>query len=277
MTLNWKTCSNPTSGTLRISDISKYIKEYIPTKNSPIDNFYLARTAILLATKPELINQHKWIAGFLVASTISATEDYFREISSFCLINCTTSKAMSSEKPINLGSAIWNSASFFSKGCFEHLSFASQETIKKCSREYLGFEIDKKSNTAAALAEYDKICELRHGIVHSNCILPGKNAIKLGLSNLDFGDNIIKIEPSITEIQESIAICSSTVENYNQELFQEMCKRWATSWRAHPSWDSTKENTKFREIYEGFTSENYKPHKYTWRKILNLVKTDFGV
>ncbi|MBB2895088.1 hypothetical protein [Pseudomonas sp. AS2.8] len=277
MNVNWKNCCNSTSGSSRISDIKSYIKESTPTQASAIDNFYGARTNIIQAATPNILNTHPWLSSFLVASTVSATEDYFREISSFCLSNCSLSKANSSEKSIHLGSAIWNSVSFFSRGCFEHLSFASQETIKKCSKDYLGHEIDKKSNTAAALIEYEKICELRHGIVHSNSLLPGKNAIKLGLGNLKNPTSVIKIEPGVAEVHESIAICSSVVENYNQELFQEMCKRWATSWRSDPGWDPSNASSRFKSLYDGFFSETHKAHQHTWRKVLNFVKSEYGV
>lgn len=275
MSFSWKTSTNQTPGASRITNIQKYIIDLQPTDRSAIDNFYDTRTKIIQTATPTLLSSQQWISSLFIASAISATEDYFREVCSFCIAMCPKSKAIASEKNIHLGSAIWNSTSFFSRGCFEHLSFASQETIKKCSKEYLGYEISKQSNTFAALEEYDKLCELRHGIVHSNCRLPGKNAIKLGLQNNR--NTLVKIEPGLTEIQESVAICSALVESYNQELFQEICKRWAKDWRSNPGWDSTQEHALFKEIYRGFGSEINKPHNYTWRKVMNSVRKEFGI
>ncbi|UUC52235.1 hypothetical protein NOX82_10070 [Pseudomonas citronellolis] len=275
MKFSWRQSSNKISGTSRVSDINNYIKKTKPSNKSAIDNFYDSRTKIIQVATPTFLNSNPWLSAPLIALTISATEDYFREISAFCITKCSIAKAASAEKSIHLGSAMWNSASFFSRGCFEHLSFASQDTVKKCSREYLDYEINKKSNTYSALEEYEKLCELRHGIVHSNSRLPGKNAIKLGLQNTT--NDLILIEPGVTEIQEAISICSTLIESYNQELFQEICRRWANDWRNDPGWVPQDEGKLFKDIYEGFFSSKNPPHSHTWRKSMSHIKKEFGL
>jgi hypothetical protein len=82
-------------------------------------------------------------------------------------------------KNINMGAVLWHGQTAFSRAAFEHFSLADIDKIRTCSRDFLGFDIKKTTNTYAALDEFDKVCELRHGVVHAGGFLPGKNAIKL--------------------------------------------------------------------------------------------------
>lgn len=101
------------------------------------------------------------------------------------------------------------------------------------------------------LGEYDKLCEIRHGVVHSGLVLSGKNALKLGLSP---SPNTMVVTPTYATVQEAGAVCSTLVQAANNELFELMVSRWAMDWRQLPSWDSAKEGRLLKRVYEGFLS-----------------------
>jgi len=122
------------------------------------------------------------------------------------------------------------------------------------------------------------VCELRHGIVHSNCILAGKNAIKL---KLEFRSGIVEINVEYSQLQECASICSTLVASFNTEMFEEMAKRWAVDWPKNEAWDSSKENSMFKKIWEAFHSIIDEQNRaisvpLTMTKCKNRVKKEFS-
>jgi hypothetical protein len=254
MTADWKNSVNQISGSQRINDINEYIKyDEIKEYNSPIDNFYFSLKGILDVVKdPKILEENKSLGPLLLIGIVSNTENYFREIMSQMIKTCPICKSTASSQSINLGSVIWHSGNNIEIGSFENLSFADSKVLKKTCKSFLDYDIDKKGATAAALDEFDKICELRHGIVHSNQIIAGKNAIKLGINP---SQNPVKIYVDYKLLQECAVICTSVICSFNLELFNEIVRRWAIDWCKLPSWIKEKDNIKFKIIWKAFYSQ----------------------
>jgi hypothetical protein len=196
------------------------------TSESPIDEFYNRVSNIVTFGSAPVLASNQFLGPLLVVGLVSAVESYFRLIFGACIDVCSICQKHSVDQKISLGSAIWHQEKI-GRGALEHLSLADKKTIINQSEKFLGFKISGGSDTFASLTEFDKICELRHGIVHNSGNLPGTNAINLGFS---VGAGPHRIVVDYARLQEVALICRSLVAAYNIELFSLMAERWALSW-----------------------------------------------
>ena len=277
--MDWKRSISQVVGSERIQDIGRYVSLETIANQSPIDSFYKEITSVMELATPDFMQRNSWIGSFLAIAIVSSTENYFRDV--FCKVIklCSVSKTLASEKQINLGSVIWHPENLMERGAFENISLASADSIKKTAKGYLNINITNSSSVHSILDEFDKVCELRHGIVHSGRVLAGKNAIKLDIPS---STNVIRVSVDYANLQEISSICTTLVVTFNLLLFETMCQRWATDWRTSPSWDRNKENCLFKEIWSTFhsaidESRNLIPVSLTCQKCKNQVKKHFGL
>lgn len=278
--LTWRDTVNRVVGVERIQDLSSYVKEKTQVNMSPIDVFYDEIKSITIGVTPDKLNANDWLGPLYVIAIVSSTENYFRHIFSRILKICTDSQKNAASNTVNLGSVIWHPKNEIERGAFEHTSMASSENVVSIAKKYIG--VDLKANSLGLtpiLDEFDKVCELRHGIVHSGRIMAGKNGIKLQFSP---SENIISIDIRYAQLQEVSAVCSALVVSSNKILFEELSRRWATSWRKSPAWSRDKENFHFKNIWYSFHSETDKTNEdialeCTWVKCRNLIKKEYNV
>lgn len=275
---DWKESISQTVGTERISEILKYVTRVSPSNESPLDDFYFFSKEVMTSATPAVINSNDWIGSLYAISIVSNTENYFRDIFTKILKMCPSTQKNAASNSINFGSVIWHPNDIVERGAFEHLSLASAEQIISTTRKYIGMDLNS-TDVKSILVEFDKVCELRHGIVHSNRVLAGKNAIKLQLPP---SAEITKIVVTFGLLQEMSSICTTLVVSFNQLMFETMSKRWATTWRRLPSWDSDKESAYYKQIWNSFYSKVDQghgtiPNEETWITCKNLVKKEFNV
>ena len=281
MSNNWSNAVNQSIGNQRITDINEYF-ENIATdilEKSAIDRFYRSITSILsIGRDPTYLDENVVIGPLFFIGLISCTENYLREILSEIIHICPICRAESANQSISLGSILWHSNSNIERGSFENISFADGEAIQKTCKKFLGYTLDKTGLACSALKEFDKMCQLRHAIVHSNNIIAGKNAIELGLQP---NKNVLKVKIAYRELQECAVICTSLVSSLNTELFNLMVKRWASDWPRLPQWDSEDDNKKFNLIWNMFYSKidadrGLITNNMSMRKCRNEVKRAFN-
>jgi len=208
-------------------------------------------TALGRAAKA-LLAKHSSLGPLLLVGLVSAVENFFRDVFSRVITICPTSQAAAAEQSVCLGAVVWHGSQLPERGAFEHLSFASADEVRKICKKFLGYEVQKHGSANAALDEYDKVCELRHGIVHAGGQLPARNAIRLHISRRQ---TRMGISIGYAELQECGAVCSSLVAAFNTELFGELARRWAMDWSRKPSWDPKGAGRRFREIPDLFLSQ----------------------
>jgi hypothetical protein len=275
MIVDWKILASKSSQASRIVNINSYLGNSASNFPAPIDVFYEHRLKVITTATPEFIAATPWLSGYIMVSLISATELYFREVFSRIIEMCPVSSKASSGQSIHIGSVLWHGTDLFTKAAFEHMSFADTDKIKKCSREFLKFNIRDNTQTAKALEPFETLCELRHGVVHSGLILPGKNAANVGA--LKTGDRIM-VDPKVAQIHEAAAICTALVESYNLELYEEIVTRWATTWRAQPNWSIDDEFIKLKKLAQIFYSTLSVPvERPSMAKIKNIIKRDLNI
>ncbi len=275
---SWKHCISQVVGSERITDLNTYVSTNAVNNDSPIDQFYDERQNIVSLFSPSDLNTSNWKGALASIAIVSSIENYFRQIFSQILKICVDSQKLSANHSMNLGSVIWHPSNEVERGAFEHISLASAESINKTSKNYVG--IDLRSNRLGAiLDEYDKICELRHGIVHSGKVMAGKNGIKLKLNPVN---DVTHVDVKFAQLQEIIAICNALVVDSNKLYFAALAKRWATTWRATPGWNASDANLKFKKIWTVFHSTRDEQNglianPMTWIKCRNQVKREFNI
>lgn len=272
--MDWKKLISQTVGQEQLGNLSDFVQNKTNSGNSPIDDFYNEIRTILSYSSPSMIST-EWHGSMNAIAIISCTENYFRSILGKMIVLCPTSKKKAAENNINFGSVLWHPNDSIERGAFEHISFSDSNKIIEMTRKYIGSELNN-SDLVPILKEFNKVCELRHGIVHSARVLAGKNALILNLPSSN-KEQFITI--GYGQLQNIASICTTLVVSYNQKLFEVMANRWATSWR-DSSWTIEIENDYFKKIWNIFHSRvdkanNTIPETGTWVKCKNLIKSEY--
>jgi len=260
-----------------VGDINKYLIPESCSDKSPIDIFYEKIKSILKLGTVDFLKTNEVLGASLFLGIISSTDNYFRSIFSKTLSICPYSKAISSEKKTALGSILWHSNNDLLKGVFEFNSFTSSKIIGNTTQNYFGFDLSKTSiNTV--ISEYEKLCELRHCIVHSDSMLSGKNALRL---NVESCKTNYKIIVNFAQLQECCAICTKLVTSFNTIFFEEIARRWALKWDVNGKRKASQELEQFRYVWDIFFSvsdENKSsiPNSLSMIKCKNLVKKHYS-
>jgi hypothetical protein len=275
----WRHAANRAAGAVRIANIEAYVQGGPRQLASPIDAYFSTTTTMLQAAQPVLLSAHPAIGPLLMVGFVSATENYFRDVLAGMLSICPLSQAGAGEEKISLGTVLWHGGTIPERGAFEHLSFTSSDSVKSTTKKFTGYEVKKNGALDAALSEFDKICELRHGVVHSGGVVAGKNALELELRRAAPASTIFV---GFAELQECADVCGAVVAAANTEFFAEIVSRWAVRWRRHRGWDASKANARFYEIWKifhsAFDEKNRQiPVELTPRKCLKLVRQEFKV
>ncbi|MDZ5431977.1 hypothetical protein T3H00_04765 [Pseudomonas fluorescens] len=263
---DWKKSVSASATTTSIRDISNYVQgSYTPS--SPIDGFYEGRNQLLTAITPDFANAHPSVTPLVLVGLISLVENYFREILAGIIIQCPKAKEKSASKPLNLATA-WIGYGELEKGAFENTSFSDADTIRKNLAGLIGYTISNTSQVSTPLDEFNKLCELRHAIVHSAGLLAGKNAVQLQLPS---SKNSVKISVGFSELQEAAEICTSLVCAVNLELYIHISKRWLNEWPKIPAYKNKDFNVLFRDIWTLFFS-NFDANNNLISDVLSPVK-----
>ncbi len=249
----WREAVNQSILSAKIDDITQYVTPASSSRiQSPIDAFYMATQEVLKVVRPKFLHEYPSMGPLLLVGLVSSSENYFRDLLTRIIRICPIAQAASSEQTIKLGSVIWHREGQVERGAFEDISFANAENIRSTCRKFLKYELKKNDIITELFQEFEKVCELRHGIVHSNSLMASKNAIKLQITATA---HALKITVGYEQLQECGLICTMLVAGFNTEMFEEMAKRWAIDWPKLPSWNPAQADALFEQIWTTFYSK----------------------
>lgn len=219
----------------RLGSLRDYLRE--ETLASPVDMYQYSIAQILHYGTPKRLSESEFLGRFLVIGIVSAAEAYFRGVLSSCIEICPIAQSTASERTINLGGLLWHGQVGFSRSAFDHTSFASTRELTQTLKNYLGIGLDDRT-FKDLLDQFETVCHLRHGIVHSDGLLPGRNAVQLDIQRYR---KPVRITIGYEQLQAVAAVVNTLVMTLNRHLFQEMCKRWAIDWRRRADWEPSSE------------------------------------
>jgi hypothetical protein len=252
---------------------------FVPEQlSSPIDMYKKRVREILAYGNPNTLSGSPMIGRLLAINLVSATEAYFRSVLSAAIELCPIAQSIASEKNINLGGMLWHGRKGYSRSAFDHISFANADDLKKASSGYVGFVL-QPNTFKTPLDEFDKVCHLRHGLVHNDGILPGRNAVKLEIKKYD---SQIRTIVDYGGLQDIASVTSTLVSTFNRELFDLFCKRWAVDWRNRFDWNPANENNLFNSLWSIFVCRadlELRSDRHSARRIdcLQAVRVQFGL
>jgi hypothetical protein len=251
--MTWQSSASMFVGRVTCPDANTLVIPVTATgRVSAIDKFYASTHQTLTQITPDFLQIYgSDIAGLLFVGLISSTEDYFRNILGFILSVCPKARAHAADEKVQLGSLLWAKDYLQNRSAFEFMAFSSADSIRKALANFACHQVQKASAVEGMLKEYDKLCELRHAVVHSGHIVAGKNAIKLALRH---SGQPLKVALNYGGLQATGTVCTALVQAANKELFEALVARWAQDWRQLASWDATHETKLFRKIRSGFLS-----------------------
>ena len=251
--INWKECVNKSAGNERVEDIQSYLTIDMPVYKAPIDEFYVeVKKIVMYSSNIQMLEENEFLGSLLYVGIISKTENYIREILTECIKICPICKRETANRSVSFGSMMWQRSGEFEKGIFENISFSDSSAIKKELKNCLKVDINKNELLSELLDEFDKLCQMRHAIVHSSRVLAGKNAIQL---NIPPSVDKLSIRVGYAQLQECASICTACVMTFNLKLFEVMGHRWAIDWRRLTDfWDEEKEDEYFSKIWDIFSS-----------------------
>lgn len=228
---SWQGASCQSPWDVRALDYASFVQDKDIVPESPIDNFYKSSREFITLSTPELLSQNRKLGGLLLVGLISTTENYFREVFSHIIQICPCSQRASADASVKLGSMLWHKDKPLSRGAFEHLSFADGKAISTACKKYLDIELKKNDplSPQPLIEEFDRLCNLRHGIVHSDSFLPGNNALALSFNQ----NNGSCIEIDQQMLHAAAEVCLALVVAFNKFLFVRISERWARVWGNH--------------------------------------------
>ncbi len=275
--MRWESAVSQAPQTIRIADIQRYVVSGSLPLQSPIDTFYMLSQEILKIGDVDFLQKSPHAGGLLLTGIVSATENYVRDILSGILSICPISQSQSADETIDLGAVIWHDPSNALRSAFEHYSFTSSKNILGTCQKYTGIQINSR---LSVFDEFDKLCELRHGIVHAGACVPGKNAVRLQIPGIS--GCILRVSIGFAELQEAGAVCTNLVASLNMELFKSMAQRWADDWRKLSGWNPAAEDSLFSQLWQMFHSNNDEQNGLitalmTMDQCKAAVENEFGV
>ena len=250
--MTWRGSVSQASSVVQLANVVSYIGSSSMPARSAIDTFYFSSEPVLVGVNPDYFSNYpEQVSGLLYIGLISSTENYFRNILGMILEVCPVARQKAAEEKVQLGSYLWSGPGIHSRTAFDFIAFSSGKNVTETFNKFIGYQVKQHGVWKAMLVEYDKLCEIRHGIVHSGLVLSGKNALKLGLLP---SSSSMQVNPTYATVQEAGEICTTLVQAANNELFELMVERWAGEWRQLPSWQASRQGQLFGRIFRGFFS-----------------------
>lgn len=206
------------------------------------------------------------LANLVLLGHISAVESYFRALfRKVVLIDSETQKNCY-EKSLNYGAVLVHEKESLPDALLELISFSSRRSIEDMLKDYFGIKGSLPSNLITVLNEYNKICQMRHCIVHKFGTL-GVNNIKHDFSG--HSSYVGKpVKNNFSSIQNASQICSNLVHDVNQLVWQVVMmrqiadfnqNRWVKKVNINWTWIWKSDKKIFKKYFDVFYSDLSRP------------------
>lgn len=190
------------------------------------------------------------LANLIFLGHFSAMESYFRAIIRNIILIDPVSQEKSNKCMLTYGAAVHHSLDMLPDALLEQVSFTGKKNVIDTIRNYLdiiegGIPMELK----ILLDEFDKVCQLRHCIVHRFSMFGSQNAIHLGLG---LHNKLIEkpIKLDYAKLQTLIQTLDLTVKSFNNFFFKVQFERG--SWK----WSYIDDKSNFLKLFNIFQNKN---------------------
>lgn len=250
------------SGFTSTLDTAKYFdKTYSHGDVAPIDHFFDNADALnkLYLGSPSLSRE---LGTLLLLGYMSAVESYLRAITRRLINVDEVAQANAELRMVTFGAAIHHSRELLPEALLDSSSLAGEHNVLELLREILGIK-GQHQELQNLLAQFGKVCELRHCCVHRFGLLGAKNAIALGISQ--HRPCLEKpLDLQVADIEEISLALRTVVKGLNNYIFRSVLDRTAKNkdekgrrqYTKDWTWDYRKDKARFATYYKLFASEN---------------------
>lgn len=191
--------------------------------------------------------------NLILLGYISAVESYLREIIRKLIMLDKASRISSQEQQLNYGAAINYPSNLLPEALMERSSYASKTNIKDALKTFIGLKGQHANELDKALDEFEKICHLRHCVVHRFGKLGSSNAMKFGLdTHIECLEKPLSLD--VGKLYNIYQICENTVLVLNHYLYTNIMKRTVEPDYSFWQWDLRKDRNNFAKYYNLFAS-----------------------
>jgi len=191
--------------------------------------------------------------NLILLGYISAVESYIREVIRRLIILDKACRISSEEQQLNYGAAINYPIEMLPDALLERSSYASKKNIIDSFKTFLGIQGHTPQELLATLDEFEKICHLRHCVVHRFGKLGSSNAIRFGLEkHSKCLEKPIKLDTN--KLFNIHQICENCVLVINDFLFKKIIQRTIEPEYSTWEWDLRKDKKRFLQYYSLFES-----------------------
>lgn len=216
---------------------------------SPIDEYYeLARELLTRSARPD-VSADQMLMRLLLLELVSGAELYFRRILSSIIGLCPLTRAIASRSQVSLGAAYYYGADTVALALIEHTSLSGQDEIRKYTKQLTEFDIKQTSSEGVALADFERVCHLRHAAVHARGELGSRNLAEIGIKAI--GRRQLFLSP--ISFRTIVVKTHNAVRAYNRFLFDCTMRRWVREKVLTGVWERDKEV--FEPVHKLFYSK----------------------
>jgi hypothetical protein len=222
------------------------VPQYVP--HSPISEYFDATDSLKVKILSSGTNDSEMF-GLLTIGVISAVEFYFRSI--FCRVAeiCPLAHRHAELILVPAGAADFFAESAFPRNIasFENESLADGKKIKSFGEKFTGIKLGDDTSVASAIDDFDRLCELRHCLVHSRGYVGLKAAHALELDLRSPQKILLKRE----HVFEALKTAHNAVRAVNRHLADTIVNRWIDAGVLTGDWRADREL--FESIFVTFS------------------------
>lgn len=228
-------------------DVAAVCKSSAVTSMSPIDEYMEHCKEIVVEASDAATADD--VRRVLLVELISSAEWYFRRIIAGCVSVCSLTQGLVAKRQVPMGALKYHELDSVAYAIFEHTALSGGGELARTTSGVLGIDIKPNSSPASAIAEFDRVCNLRHAVVHARGRLGVVNLTEL---KLPLRKGVLVVQISIPAFHDAMAACHSAVRAYNQYVFDAMLDRWIKGGELTGDW--TQDGPKFSALMDLFSS-----------------------
>lgn len=172
--------------------------------------------------------------GLLTIGVISSVEFYLRNVFSRIPEVCPIAARHIEMSLVPAGAAGFYSGSGLPQymSCFEHESLADGKRIRSLCEKFTGLKVVADGSANKVIEDFDKLCEIRHCLVHARGFVGLKACNALGLDDRAPRKVLLQAEGAL----EVLKLAHNVVRALNRFLAQGIIERWIGSGVLTGSW-----------------------------------------
>ena len=216
---------------------------------SPIDEFLIDTSALLLLGTPAAITATPIIGRLILLGLVSDVEGYFKHLLARVVRLCPFSRDAASKQTVSFAAFDYYESENIEASLLEGISFATSGEIRKQTEKLTGIKLTG-SEFKEAVAAFDEICQLRHAAVHTRGHLGVSNALAIGSSEA----NRLQVDLAFSDVQSLGVACHNIVRECNRQIFSSIVDRWMSKKYLSGEWEN--DGPIFSPIFSIFHCKN---------------------